>query len=190
MATNKGTFLNIDFMDGAIVALPYKTAMRVFRGIGKRFAETSSVIKEIFNTSRGAMGKGGCPITLYVQALAQALRTVFRFLPEAKSFSAVELAMSFFAARSLGGWGVPSLATFLSNESTSVLTDSILLTKSVCKLAATGKSATPLARSSHESVAALYNALFPATFSRPSLWGFLGSPQTVHATGVKDTTGF
>ena len=42
VATNKGTFLNIDFIDCSIAALPFKTVMREFRGVGKRFAETSA----------------------------------------------------------------------------------------------------------------------------------------------------
>ncbi len=30
VATNKGTFLNIDFVDDVVVPLPTKTAMRLF----------------------------------------------------------------------------------------------------------------------------------------------------------------
>ncbi len=168
VATNKGTFLNIDFIDGSIVVLPLKTAMLVFRAVDKRFSETSSVVEEIFNMAQGAMAKGGCPITLYVHGLAKTLRRIFRFVPDSKSFSPIELTMSFFDARSLSGWGVPSLATFLSKESTSVFNDSVLLVKAISKLAEGSKAGTPLTKTSHESAAALFNALFPPSFDRPS----------------------
>jgi len=51
ISTNKGTFLNILFVDGSEVALPLKTAMRIFRAVHKRFSETADIV-EIFNEAR------------------------------------------------------------------------------------------------------------------------------------------
>jgi hypothetical protein len=45
VATNKGTFLNIDFVDGVVVPLPTKTAMRLFWSVDKKFMATPDLIE-------------------------------------------------------------------------------------------------------------------------------------------------
>jgi hypothetical protein len=91
VATNKGTFLNIDFVDGVVVPLPTKTAMRLFWSVDKRFAETPDLIEELFNTCRGAIAKGACPVTAYVLAVLQTLRHAYKYTPETKDLTVKSL---------------------------------------------------------------------------------------------------
>jgi hypothetical protein len=80
VATNKGTFLNIDFEDGVVVPLPTKTAMRLFWSVDTKFAETPDLIEELFNTCRGAIDKVACPVTVYALAVLQTLRHAFKYI--------------------------------------------------------------------------------------------------------------
>jgi hypothetical protein len=116
VATNKGTFLNIDFVNGVVVPLPTKTAMRLFWSVDKKFAETPDLIEELFNTCRGAIAKGACPVTAYVLSVLQTLRHAYKYTPETEDLTVVELPASFFATKATGGWGVPSLSQILSKE--------------------------------------------------------------------------
>jgi hypothetical protein len=135
VATNKGTFLNIDFVNGVVVPLPTKTAMRLFWSVDKKFAETPNLIEELFNTCRGAIAKGACPVTAYVISVLQTLRHAYKYTPETKDLTVVELAVSFFATKSTGGWGVPSLSQILSKEGTDPMTNFLSLARSFALLA-------------------------------------------------------
>jgi hypothetical protein len=92
--------------------------MRLFWSVDKKFAEVPDLIEELFNTPRGAIAKGACPVTVYSLAVLQSLRHTFKYVPETKDLSPVELAMSFFATKATGGWGIPSLSQVLSKEGT------------------------------------------------------------------------
>ncbi len=135
VATNKGTFLNIDFVDGVVVPLPTKTAMRLFWSVDKRFAETPDLIEELFNTCRGAIAKGACPVTAYVLAVLQTLCHAYKYTPETKDLTVVKLAVSFLTTKATGGWGVPSLSQVLSKEGTDPMTNCVSLVSSFALLA-------------------------------------------------------
>jgi hypothetical protein len=184
VATNKGTFLNIDFIDGVVVPLPTKTAMRLFWSVDKRFADTPDLIEELFNTARGAIAKGACPVTVYSLGVFQALRHTFRYCPKTKDLTPVELAISCFATRASGGWGIPSLSQVLSKEGTDPLTSCVILARSFAQLAQRPDGSIALERVA--TAMAVFSALFPSNFERVSFWAAVGAPRSIHVRGIVD----
>ncbi len=59
----------------------------------------------------------------------------FKYSPETKDLMPVELAISCFATKASGGWGVPSLSQVLSKEGTDPLTSCVTLARSFAQLA-------------------------------------------------------
>ncbi len=184
VAANKGTFLNIDFINGVVVPLPTKTAMRLFWSIDKRFAETPDLIEELFNTCRGAIAKGACPVTAYVLAVLQTLRHAYKYTPETKDLTVVELAVSFLATKATGGWGVHSLSQVLSKEGTDPMTNCVSLASSFALL--TQRVDGSIVHERAATAMAIYCAVFPTKFKRVSFWGSVCTPRSVHIKGVCD----
>ncbi len=185
VATNKGTFLNIDFVDGVVVLLPTKTAMRLFWSVDKKFTEVPDLIEELFNTARGAIAKGACPVTVYTIAVLQALRHAFKYSPETRDLSPVELAISSFATKATGGWEIPSLSQVLSKEGTDPMTNCVSLARTFAQLAQRTDGSIILERAA--TAMAVSSSLFPTNFERVTFWGVVRAPRSVHIRGVLDS---
>lgn len=176
----KFIFLNRLFCEGSEVMCPMKVFSRADKEWNRRFASIHSQFDTVFGSFRAAVIKGADPIVCYVFAVQRCLHLAMMTNPSVKKVDAVRLVNAFFAPRTLGGWGLPHLQAWLTQESKDSLS---AYTFTMCSL----RDAVP-DPSVKDSISKVVGGTLLQEPKNAGLNDVLGSPCAVRAAGVVDPT--
>lgn len=112
----KFIFLNRFFCQGSEVFTPLKIFAKADREHNRRFATIHAQIDTVYGSYRASVEKGACPIAAYYCATVRVLELIFMTAKDLVGKDMLEIINAAFAPRGFGGWGLPSIGRFLTQE--------------------------------------------------------------------------
>ncbi|APG78069.1 RNA-dependent RNA polymerase [Hubei qinvirus-like virus 1] len=120
----KVIFLNRLYCEGAEVLTPMKVYARVDRELTRRFSTVYEQVDTILGGFRSASERGADPMVCYIMAIYRSLDLIIQSSRGCihGNLDVMEIVNAAFAPRGLGGWGLPHMTGWLTQESQDKLT--------------------------------------------------------------------
>jgi hypothetical protein len=115
-SSTKFIYLNRFFCEGSEVLTPMKVFARADREMKRRFSSIFDQCDTVLGSFRSASEKGACPIASYISAVSRCLTLLVQTSAAIEYECSIKVINSVFAPRSLGGWGIPHICSWLTQE--------------------------------------------------------------------------
>jgi hypothetical protein len=116
-SSSKFIYLNRFFCEGSEVITPLKIYARADRELKRRFATVFDQFDTILGSFRSASDRGACPLACYISAVIRCFDLAAQTSATILNKCTVKLINAAFAPRGLGGWGIPHVCSWLTQES-------------------------------------------------------------------------
>ncbi|APG78075.1 RNA-dependent RNA polymerase [Wuhan insect virus 15] len=177
----KFIFLNRFFCEGSEVHCPMKVYARADKEWNRRFASIYAQMDTVMGSFRSAMSKGADPLVCYVTAVHKCILLAFQTNGELMGYDTISFINSFFAPRSLGGWGMPHFQAWNTQENKDSLS---MYTYIMCSL----RDAL-IDESKKDSVSKHVHGTLGQQLKQATFQDLVSNPTSVKASGVVDPTG-
>lgn len=118
----KSIYLNRFFCEGSEVVIPMKIFARADKEFNRRFAPIHSQLDTVMGSYRSSVDKGACPLAAYYFAIARSIQLCIYANTSLIKAPTLSILNAVFAPRGLGGWSLPHLAAWLTQENPDPLT--------------------------------------------------------------------
>jgi hypothetical protein len=120
-STIKFIYLNRFFCQGSEVLTPMKIYARADKEYSRRFATVFAQMDTVLGAYRSAVEKGACPLACYFAAMRRCVELAVLTNRQVAGSKTLQIINAAFAPRGFGGWGLPHLTAWLTQESRDVL---------------------------------------------------------------------
>jgi hypothetical protein len=158
-----------------------KVFARADRELKRRFSTVFAQFDTILGSFRSATEKGPCPMASYISAVIRCLDLAAQTSQIVKSECVIKVINAFFAPRGLGGWGMPHVSCWLTQETPDELVSYITTMSTFYEVARDDLI--------KQSICNILDTTLRQELAEPDILQILRSPRTVFATGVQNPTG-
>jgi hypothetical protein len=180
-SSSKFIYLNRLFCEGSEVLTPLKIYARADREMKRRFATVFAQFDTVLGSFQSASEKGACPLASYISAIARCLDLAAQTSSVIESQCTIKIINAVFAPRSLGGWGIPHICSWLTQETPDDLVSYIIVMSTFYEVARDTLI--------KDKISIVLNTTLNQELATVDILEVVKSPRTVYAQGVINPTG-